>query len=171
MTFILETERLRLRKFNIKDGEFVFTLLNSPGWIKFIGDRNIKSLAEAEYYITNSLISSYDRFGFGPYLVEIKDSGVCIGMCSLIKRDELEDVDIGFAFLDDYSGKGYAFEASSATLNYALHDLRIKKIVAITEPGNDRSIHLLKKLGLYEEKKVKFASEEEELLLFSSINN
>lgn len=171
MTFILETERLKLRKFNINDSEFVFALLNSPGWIRFIGDRNIKGLAEAEHYITAKFVPSYDRFGFGPYLVELKSSGVSIGMCSLVKRDELKDVDIGFAFLDDYSGSGYAFEASSATLNYALHDLRIKKIVAITEPGNDRSIHLLKKLGLCEEKKVKFASEEEELLLFSSINN
>lgn len=167
MTQIFETERLNVREFNENDKEFIFTLLNSPGWLKFIGDRNIKTLEDARLYIVNSPMFSYHKFGFGPYLVELKGSAIPIGMCSLIKRDTLDDVDIGFAFLSEYSGKAYAFEASKALLDYAKKDLNLKKLVAITNQDNIASINLLKKLGFKSEGAIKIQGEEEELFFFS----
>jgi ribosomal-protein-alanine N-acetyltransferase len=165
-TKITETERLVLRKFTSEDGPFIFTLLNSPGWLEFIGNRNINTLEDAQYYLVNGPMLSYNRFGYGPYLVLLKDSLTPIGMCSLIKRDLLEDVDIGFAFLPGFSGKGYAFEASGATIRYAKDVLGIAKIIAITNMNNEHSIRLLKKLGFVFKQNVKFPDEDEDLLLF-----
>jgi ribosomal-protein-alanine N-acetyltransferase len=166
MEYIGHTERLALRKFKQGDEEFIFNLLNSPGWLQFIGDRNIKTIEDAQGYLVNGPLLSYNKFGFGPYLVELKDSETPIGMCSLIKRDTLEHVDIGFAFLPNFNGKGYAFEAASATLNFAQNDLKLDRIVAITNTNNTSSINLLKKLGFIFEKSVKFPDEDEELFLF-----
>src|SRR5690349_10812658 len=113
---ILETQRLTLREFELDDAAFLLTLLNSPGWLKYIGDRNVRSIEDAEKYINDRLMSSYRTFGFGFYVVTAKDSEIPMGMCGLVKRDTLEDVDIGFAFLPEYFGKGYALESASAVL-------------------------------------------------------
>jgi len=167
MEQIIGTVRLNVRKFNEGDAGFIFGLLNSPGWLEFIGDRNIKTLEDARLYLVNGPLFSYLKFGFGPYLVELKDTKVPIGMCSLIKRDSLEDVDLGFAFLPEYSGKAYAFEASNAVLHFAKKNLGLRKLVAITNTTNTSSIKLLKKLGFISERTIKMPDEEEELLFFS----
>lgn len=167
MTRIAETQRLLIRKFTEDDQAFIFELLNSPGWLEFIGDRNIKTLDDARDYITNGPLLSYHKFGFGPYLVALRESELPIGMCSLIKRQELEDVDLGFAFLNSHTGKGYAYEVSCAMINYAKHELRLKKLVAITNTTNARSIRLLEKLGFVSNGEIKMPNEEEELLHFS----
>jgi len=165
MEVVTETPRLNIRKFTEADAGFIFQLLNSKGWLEFIGDRNIKTLEDARLYIVNAPLFSYHKFGFGPYLVSLKDTNTAIGMCSLIKRDELEDVDLGFALLEEYAGKAYAYEASEAVVLHAKKDLGIKKLVAITKKTNTSSVRLLEKLGFTFGNIIKMG--EEELLYFS----
>jgi RimJ/RimL family protein N-acetyltransferase len=164
---IIDTERLLLREFTIDDAAFILELLNSPGWLQYIGDRNIKTFEDASQYLLNGPMKSYDQNGFGLSMVEIKEGNIPIGMCGLIKRETLEHIDIGFAFLPQYSGKGYAHEIAIATIEHARNNLKISKIVAITTQGNHNSIRLLNKIGLKFEKNIRFADEEEELMLFT----
>jgi RimJ/RimL family protein N-acetyltransferase len=145
---VLETERLILRHFNLDDAPFVLTLLNEPSFLRFIGDKKVRTLDDARQYIINGPRASYERHGFGLYRVELAGSNTPIGMCGLLKRDELPDPDIGFAFLPDYWNKGFAFEAATAVLNYAREQLKIHRVLAIVNPDNDASIKLLEKLGL-----------------------
>ncbi|PBQ31748.1 hypothetical protein CNR22_08185 [Sphingobacteriaceae bacterium] len=169
MKLVAETDRLFIRQFAESDSQFIFTLLNSPGWLQFIGDRNIKTSEDARHYIVNGPLFSYLKFGFGPYLVELKGSKIPIGMCSLIKRETLEDVDLGFAFLHDYVAKGYAYEACTAVLNYSKNTLGLKKLVAITNQDNLSSIALLKKLDFFSEGTIKLPHEENDLFFFSHL--
>lgn len=166
MTSILETERLSLREFNTTDATFIIQLLNSKGWLKFIGDRHIKTLEQAENYLTNGPMKSYSVNGFGLSMVELKNTHTPIGMCGLIKRDNLPDIDIGFAFLEEFMGNGYAFEIAQATINFAKESLQKETILAITIPTNVRSINLLKKIGMKFEKNFSFEGSTEELMLF-----
>ena len=144
---IISSERLTLRLFNIDDAEFVYELLNDPSWIKNIGDRGITSLEKAKEWITNGPLLSQSQKGFSFYAVTVKDSGITIGTCGLIKRDVLDHVDIGYAFLPRYGGEGYAFEAARATMDYAHNVLNLPKLAAITAPENIKSNKLLLKLG------------------------
>jgi RimJ/RimL family protein N-acetyltransferase len=166
MTSILETERLSLREFNTADAAFIIQLLNSEGWLKFIGDRHIKTIEQAENYLTNGPMKSYSVNGFGLSMVELKNTHTPIGMCGLIKRDNLPDIDIGFAFLEEFMGNGYAFEIAQATINFAKESLKKETILAITIPTNVRSINLLKKIGMKFEKNFSFEGSTEELMLF-----
>ncbi len=170
MKNILETERLILRETTINDAPFIMALLNSKGWLQFIGDRNVRNIVGAENYIAERFLKSYIDNGFGLYLVAIKLSNTSIGMCGLIKRETLENIDIGFAFLPEYSGFGYAFEAAKATKQFAFETLKINRFVAITTPDNVSSIKLLEKIGMQFEKKFLF-EEKEELFLFELSNN
>ena len=169
MKQIIVTERLVLREVNINDADFILALLNSKGWLQFIGDRNVRSLPDAEKYIADRIVKSYIDHGLGLYLVELKTSGTAIGLCGLIKRDTLDDIDIGFAFLPEYNGFGYAFEAAISTLQFAFESLEINRLVAITTPDNINSIKLLEKIGMQFEKKILF-EEKEELFLFGISN-
>lgn len=147
MERILDTERLTLRQFELTDTKFIVELVNSPGWLEFIGERNIKTEAAALTYLQNGPIRSYHENGFGLSMVELKD-GTPIGMCGILKRDTLESPDIGFAFLPEFMGLGYAFEIASATIIYAKDKLNLKTILGITVPANKKSIRLLEKIGL-----------------------
>ena len=167
MEIVIETERVVLRKFTIDDAAFMLEMLNTPTWLRFIGDRNVKTLEEAENYLLNGNIRSYQEYGFGFYVVVIKETQESIGICGIVKREGLEDVDIGFAFFQQFMVKGYGYEAGSATLNYALNDLKIKKIVAIVDPENVVSIALLKKIGLQFEKMIQLSPKGIELMLFA----
>lgn len=164
---LITTDRLLIRKFNLDDAGFIFILLNSETWIKYIGNRNIKNLEDAKNYIVNSPLYFYQKFGFGPYLVALKDTYEPVGMCSLIKRDTLEEVDLGFAYLDPFIGKGFAYEASKAIIEFSKNTLALKKLVAITLPDNTPSIKLLEKLGFHYQNRIQFPNEKEELMLFS----
>jgi len=164
---ILETERLILKEFNLNDAEFILTLLNTPTFLQFIGDKNVHALEDAKMYLEEGPMKSYEENGFGLWLVSKKEDNIPVGMCGLINRPTLIDIDIGFAFLPDYSGIGYGFEAASATMEYGKNGLGLDKVVAITDPSNTTSIKLLNKLGLHLEKTL----EEEEYgtsLLFSN---
>ena len=145
---ILETERLTLRELTHDDAAFTLELLNEPAYKKFIADRGIRDLDGARGYLENSPLASYARFGFGLWRIGLKSTDEPIGMCGLIKRDVLPDVDIGYALLQRYWGQGYAYEAAAATLDYGYRILKIKRIVAITAPDNIASSRLLEKLGL-----------------------
>ena len=118
-------------------------LTNSPGWLEFIGDRGIKTIADAENYIINGPMASYAKYGHGLYLISLKDTHTPVGICGLLQRETLPDKDIGFALLPEYTGKGYALEAATAIMQYSREQLGIHRIAAITLPGNTRSIRLL----------------------------
>jgi RimJ/RimL family protein N-acetyltransferase len=166
MKYILETERLSLREFTTRDTAFIIELLNSPGWLEYIGDRNIKTTEDALGYLHNGPLKSYRENGFGLYMVETKNERIPVGMCGIIKRDNLDNPDIGFAFLPEFTGKGYGFEIASATLLYANKELNLARISAITVPTNSRSINLLEKTGFEFISKIKSLTTEEELLLY-----
>ena len=151
---LIKTTRLQLRWMNTKDAHFVKELLNSPGWIKYIGIRNIDSIETAETYLRTKIIPNYEKFGFGFWMIERQLDMVCLGICGLIKREGLEDVDLGYALLPQYEGQGFALEAARASLEYVFNDLDLKRIVAITTQDNHRSISLLNKLGMVYEKMV-----------------
>jgi len=160
----LETERLILRAFTTHDADFLFALMNTPGWLQFIGDRGIRSVDDARNYIVARIASSYANFGFGFYVMELKAGGAPIGMSGLIKRETLDDVDVGFALLPEHEGKGYAYEATAAVVTYAWDVIKLKRLVAIVVESNQPSIRLLEKLGMTFEKKIKPTTDE--LMLF-----
>lgn len=157
-----------MRWFDPGDAPFVFDLVNQPSWIQYIGDKGIKTLQDAIRYIENGPVAMYQRVGFGLYAVELKVSGEPIGMCGLIKRDTLPDVDIGFAFLPAFWRNGYAFEAATAVMSYGRTTLALDRIVAILSEGNHRSSHLLEKLGFRFERKVTQPPRDATLLLYAS---
>jgi len=170
MKKILETERLFLREFSVDDAEFILNLLNTPGWLKYIGDKNVRTPEDAVSYLENGPIKSYKENGFGLWMTLLKNSNIPVGMCGLINRETLEDIDIGFALLPEYLNLGYGYEIAHATMDYANNTLGIKKIVAITNSNNIPSIKLLNKLGLQFEKKIKLP-DNDTVLLFSPIQN
>ncbi len=168
MTFVKETDRLRLRELTLGDAEFIVRLLNTPGWLQFIGDRNVKSIDDANGYLQKGPLASYKANGFGLNLVELRN-GHPIGMCGLLKRESLECEDIGFAFLPEFSGKGYAHEAASCIVDYASETLGLNRLWAIVTPGNQRSLQLLEKLDFQFKKTIVLPPETTEILLLERI--
>jgi RimJ/RimL family protein N-acetyltransferase len=165
MPNILETDRLILRQFTTGDAAFILELLNEPSFIRFIRDSGVRTLAGATEYLVNGPLASYDRHGFGLYLTKLKANDVPIGMCGLLKRAGLADVDLGFAFLPRYWSQGYATEAASAVLDYGHTILGLKRIVAITAPDNHGSINVLKKIGLRFDKLITLSNDGGDSLL------
>ena len=147
MQTILETERLLLRLFDVGDAAFMLKLVNDPDWLRYIGDRKVYTLESAEQYLLHGSLRSYETHGFGFYAVALRETNDLIGTCGFAQRDFLDTPDFGFAFLPEYTRKGYAFEIAEAALEYARTGLKIRSLSAITLPENIRSVHLLKKLG------------------------
>jgi RimJ/RimL family protein N-acetyltransferase len=154
------TERLLLRRFVLEDAEFVVRLLNEPSFLKYIGDRGVRSLEEAHEYLRSGPLASYEKHGFGLYLVQLREQHTAIGMCGLLQRDTLPDVDLGFAFLPEYWRFGYALESAKATLDYARQELGLKRVVAVVSAENERSIRLLEKLGLVDQGQLQLAADD-----------
>ncbi len=163
----IETERLQLRHYTLNDAPFVHKLMNSEGWLKNIGNRNINSVKDAEAYIQKNYFGSYEKNGYGPYLVSLKNTGTPMGSTGLYKRENLEHPDVGFAFLPEFANKGFAYESAQAVMELSTEKLGVKTIVGITLPENLPSIKLLNKLGLNEIGTYKYENGEE-LLLFSN---
>jgi ribosomal-protein-alanine N-acetyltransferase len=163
----IATERLILRPLTAEDADFILELVTDPSFIQNIGDRNVRTLDDAKRYITNGPVASYAKNGFGLYLVELKDTGEPIGMCGLIRRSMLNDVDIGYAYLPRYWSKGYAIEAALTMKQYARDFIGLKRMVAVVDPQNTGSIRLLEKLGMTFERMVKLAEDDIDLKLFS----
>jgi ribosomal-protein-alanine N-acetyltransferase len=164
---VLETERLILRWLSAEDAAFILELVNDPAWLRFIGDRGVRTLEDARGYILNGPVAMYHRVGWGLYLVELKHSETPIGICGLIERVGLEDIDIGFAFLPAFCGQGYAYESASAIMTYAQDTVGLNRIVAITAPDNQRSITLLTKLGLSFVDMLRLGEDQPEVMLFA----
>ena len=141
------TARLRLRLISESDAPFILQLVNDPQWLLHIGDRAVHSLDDARRYIRTGMLAMYERFGFGLYVVELKSGTVPIGLCGLLKRDYLDAMDIGFAYLPQHRGQGYALEAAEAVIQYARASLGATRLAAITSRTNDASARLLGKLG------------------------
>jgi RimJ/RimL family protein N-acetyltransferase len=163
---ILATDRLRLRRLVLDDAPFILRLVNEPSWLEFIGDKNVRNVDDARAYLAQGPLDMYAKLGFGLYLVELQDGGTPIGICGLIKRESLADVDIGFAYLPEFQGKGYAHEAARAVLAHARKDHALTRVVAITSPRNRSSIRLLEKLGMKLERELDLPRDGGTSLLF-----
>lgn len=144
---ICESQRLVLRLARPDDAAFLLRIVNQASWIRHIGDRKVHTLEDAERYIEARMLAPVRALGYGMYVVELKQAGLPIGLCGLVKRDTLPDPDIGFALLDEHAGQGYAIEAAAAVLRHARETLRFARVLAIVAPANDRSARLLVKLG------------------------
>jgi RimJ/RimL family protein N-acetyltransferase len=164
---ILETERLFLREIVESDAEFIVDLLNQPSFIKYIGDRNVKTVERALEVIENRYRQSYREFGYGLYVVELKKTSEPIGFCGFVRREALPEADIGFAFLPQYEKKGYAFESADAVMKYGRNVLNLRRVLAITSPDNESSIRLLEKLGFNFESLLELPLNNEPVKLFS----
>lgn len=143
---IAKTNRLTLRELQLADAAFALRLYNEPSFLQHIGDKGVRTLADAEKNLQQGAIASYAQHGYGMWLVE-NQQGQAIGLCGLIKRDFLAETDLGYAYLPQYFGVGYAYEAASAVLAYAAAQTELKTLVAIVSPANLASKALLQKLG------------------------
>jgi len=168
MAAMIETQRLALRRLTTQDAGFILDLLNDPDFLRFIGDKGVRTREDAEAYIRSGPMDSYARLGFGLLLVTLKPALRPIGMCGLLKRDWLDDVDLGFAFLPAFRRHGYASEAAAAILASARENFGLRRVVAIATPDNAASIALLVKLGFRSERRVRPPHEGAELELLAA---
>ena len=165
---VAETDRLRVRWLEPSDVDFVFALVNDPSWIRYIGDKHVRTRGDALRYLESGPMAMYARVGFGLYLVELKHTGAPMGICGLIRREALEDVDLGFAFLPAFRGRGYAFESASAVMAYGRNVLGLSRIVAILSQDNHRSSVLLERLGFRPAGTTRLQPDHEELRLYEA---
>ncbi len=163
---VLETDRLVLRRLTLNDAPFIVELLTDPAFLQYIGDRGVRDEQSARQYLLKGPIASYEKFGFGLYLVFLKESGDPVGICGLLKRDTLADVDVGFAFLPSHRQRGYAAESSAAVLEHGRRVFGLERIVAITSPDNDSSMRVLEKIGLKSEGTCRLGADPREVRLF-----
>jgi len=165
---VYETERLIIRPMSLEDADLIFELYNMPKFIKFIGDRNINSLADAENYIKSKFLPQFEKLGFGNYLIELKEGNVKIGGVGIFEREGLDIVDIGFSVLERFEGKGYMFEAAQKVKSIGMDDFGLNKISAITVKDNFSSQKLIERLGLKFQKYVTLSNEDEELMYYET---
>ncbi|KRD31589.1 GCN5 family acetyltransferase [Lysobacter sp. Root916] len=165
---MIETQRLTLDELAPPDADFIVELLNDPAFLANIGDRGVRDHADALRYIANGPAASYAKHGFGLWLVRDKVSGERLGLSGLLQRDTLPDADIGYAFLPQYRGQGYAVEACTAVIAHAREPLRLPRVLAIVSPGNEASTRVLEKIGLRYQRRMRLSEDAEELLLYST---
>ena len=165
---VIETERLNLREMSEADAGFMLEVLNDPGFVRFVGDRGVRTLEGAARYISERFVESYRQNGFGLWLVETKDEKMPAGICGLLRRETLPGVEVGYAFLPQFRSKGYAFEAASAAMAYARDVLGLPRLYAVVNPDNAGSIRVLEKLGMKFERMVRLSGEESDINLFST---
>lgn len=163
---ITETERLRLRVIRLNDAAFYLQLVNQDSWIQNINDKGLRSVEQAEQAIRDGALALQAKQGFSFYVVELRESQTALGLCGLIKRDGLDDVDLGYAFLDEHAGQGYAVEAANAVVNFAQQQLQLPRLAAITSPDNQRSQRLLAKLGFVLQRQITMPDETRPTLLY-----
>ena len=164
---VFETDRLVVRRLNLDDAGFMLDLLNQPSFLHFIGDRGVRTLEDARTYIEDRAIAGYEKNGLGPFGVELKASGDLIGISSLLKRDELKDVDVGFAFLPEFWRRGFAVESGIAALDFGFSELGLERIIAVTQKDNVGSIKTLEKMGMTFERMVRLEDDPLDLQLYS----
>lgn len=163
---ILETDRLCLRKLVDGDAAFILELVNDPDWLTHIGDRGVRTLSDASEFIAEGPLASYSSYGYGLWLVELKEASTPIGLCGVLKRKHLAHPDLGYALLPQFRGQGFAIESCRGVLDYARSKLAISEVLAIVSPGNARSIGLLEKLCFAQAGTATMPGQNEEVLLF-----
>jgi [ribosomal protein S5]-alanine N-acetyltransferase len=163
----LETQRLVLRRLEVGDAPFVMRLVNQPSFIENIGDKGVRTLEDAVRYMKEGPMAMYERYGFGLWHVERKSDGVALGMCGLLRRDILPDVDIGYAYLPEAWGQGYAIEAAEATLRHGAAKFGLRRLIGVVSVGNTGSIRVLEKLGMRFERMWPMYPGEPEVKLYS----
>lgn len=166
---VLETDRLLLRELKAEDAPFLFELMNDPSWLRYIGDKGIRTMEDARCYIVDGPRRMYARHGFGLWLVTLKETATSIGLCGLIQREELDEIDLGFAFLPAYRRQGHAFAAASATIAYAREKLGLRRLLAIMSPENEASGQLLEKLGFHFQRLGRLAPASPAIKLFALV--
>ena len=162
---VLQTERLALRRLTADDAPFLLELLNDAAFLRFIGDRGVRTLDDARAYVERGPAASYAQHGFGLYRVARRDDDTPVGICGLLKRDALEHADLGYAFLPDHRSRGYALESAAAVIAHARRDLGLDRLLAITSPDNDASIRVLEKLGFRFERLTRLGEDAPEVRL------
>lgn len=163
---LIETDRLILRNFSLDDAEFILSLVNEPSWLENIGDKNVHNIHDAQNYIQNGPLKSYQENGYGLYMAELKLRSVPVGVCGLVKREFFIEPDVGFAFLPEYWGLGFASESAKAVLEYAQSELNIERVLGITNIDNRGSMRVLEKIGLRYDKTVNLPGYQEQSRLF-----
>ncbi len=141
------TARLALLELDAQDADFILALLNSPGFLQYIGDRGVRSAEDALRYLAQGPFASYAKNGYGLWKVALRSSGQAVGISGLVRRETLPHADLGYAFLPEHTGQGLACEAGSAVLRHAFGPLGMEAVLAIVQPGNAGSIRVLEKLG------------------------
>lgn len=163
---VLTTERLSLRRVAIADAPFILGLFSEEQFLRFIGDKGLRSLDDARRYIRDVPLADYAAHNYGAYMVRRADTGTDIGLCGLYQRANLDAPDLGFAFIEASCGQGFAAEAARGVIAHARDDLHLREIAALVDPGNDRSRHLLDKLGFVRESSFRLPGETKDLCLY-----
>jgi ribosomal-protein-alanine N-acetyltransferase len=163
----LETARLIIDELTAKDASFTLEMLNDPSFIKYVADRGVRTEEAARAYIHDRVAASYKEHGFGMGAVRLKDSGEIIGMCGLVKRDTLEDIDIGYGFLPKFRGKGYALEAALAVMKMGQEDFGLHRLLAIIHPANTGSRALAENMGMHCESMIRLTPDDDEICLYA----
>lgn len=163
----MQTERLAITPLDLQDAGFILALVNDAQWLAFIGDKGVHTLDDARHYLRSGPLAMYAQHGFGLWRVSLRASGEALGICGLVRRAGLDDVDIGFAFLPVHRGQGYALEAARAVIAHGFGTLGLPRIVAITLAHNHRSRRLLEKLGMTQLRTVRLPADGPEKLLYA----
>jgi ribosomal-protein-alanine N-acetyltransferase len=166
VSLVLTTARLCLREFTLDDAPFVLRIVNEPSWLEGIGDRGVRTLDDARAYLTNGPLAMYARHGFGLWAVELRGGNAPLGMCGLVRRDALPDVDLGYALLPEHCGRGYAREAAAGCLAHARERLGLGRVIAITAPDNAASQRVLVAVGMRAEGSIDYPSAADPSTLF-----
>lgn len=164
---VLRTERVSLRRLDFGDAKFVIELLNEPSFREFIGDKAVRSVEDAHRYLAEGPIASYERHGFGLFMVSLLADETPLGMCGLVVREGFDDPDLGFAFLRRHWSNGYALEAARAVMDYAEKELQLDRVIAMADRDNHASVKLLDKLGFVYDSMVRMPDESEDVCLFA----
>jgi RimJ/RimL family protein N-acetyltransferase len=164
----IETARLALTELSDADAAFIHGLLNEPSFLRWIGDRGVRTVDDARRYIREGPVAMYRRHGYGLLRIGLDPGDTPIGICGVLKRDSLPEPDLGFSLLPAFWSKGFAYEAAAAVMRDARARLGLGRILAITSPGNDPSIRLLGRLGFRFERMIRIAGEADEVRLFAN---
>ena len=165
--FLIETERLSMRWLTLDDADLMLAIWNDPAFVFHVGDRGIRTIAEARENMSEGALKLYEDYGYGPYRVALKSDDTAVGTCGLFRREGLEDTDIGYGFLPEFCRRGYAYESARAVLEHARADIGLARIIAIVSPDNAASIGLTEKLGLRFDNTVRLPGEEKNVSLYS----
>ena len=166
-SFRIDTERLELCRLTLDDAGLMLAIWNDPAFIRFVGDRGIRTIDEARVALEEGAFRLYAEHGIGPYRMTLKSDGCAVGICGLFRRDGLADTDIGFSTLPQYCGRGYGFEAASAVVAHARVDARLNRLTALVSPQNIASVRLIEKLGMMFEKMVRIPGDTADVRLYA----